>query len=215
MVVEQDLRIVDLDQDGVTARIRLSDGDTMELAVDSLPPALPAPGEALPPGMLDVLRAGAERKVIAKRVFVMLDRKLRTRRDMEEKLVERGHDPEQVAAVLDLFEAQGVHSDRTFAAAWCRDTIRARAVGRHYLVAKLCGRGIARATVVSVVDAELTADTERELALAAARSWYRKNPGGDDWNRRARAQRFLNGRGFPSTLVRSAVAAAFGEGDCA
>ena len=208
MATEQDPRIVDLQQDGVIARIRLSDGDTLELAVESLPPALPAPGEALSPETLHVLRAGADRKIIAKRVFAMLDRRLRTRRDMERKLVERGHDPEEVRAVLDRFEERGVHSDRRYAEAWCRDTIRARQVGRRYLVAKMCAKGVARGLAQAVAEEQLSSDVEHDLAHTAAVKWCRKNPGGDDMRRRSRAQRFLNGRGFPPSLIRSAVDAA-------
>jgi regulatory protein len=208
---DQELRIVDLQQDGATARVRLSDGETMELAVESLPPALPAPGEPLSPETLHELRAGAERKVIAKRVFNMLDRRLQTRRDMERKLVERGYDPEQVDAVLDRFEAAGVHSDRNYAEAWCRDTIRARAVGRRYLVSKMCGKGIARGLAEAVVEAELSDEVEESLAHAAAETWCRKNPGGDEMRRRSRAQRFMNGRGFSHTLIRRAVDAAIND----
>ncbi len=203
--------LLDLEREGETVRIRLSDGRDLELAAGSLPPALPAQGEVVPPELLESLVDAAERKQVAREVFRLLDRRLRTRRDLERKLVDRGFRREIASVVLDRFVEQGVHSDRRYAEAWCRDTLRAKAVGRRYLVGKLAERGVARGIAEEVVGAELDDELERELAERAAGTWCRRHPGGDDMKRRARAQRFLGGRGFGPGLARAAVDAALKE----
>jgi len=203
------VRLVSLDGDDRTVRVVLSDGSELELAADSLPPALPVPGESLAPETEAALRAAAARKTAARLVFEMLDRRLHTRRDLQRKLTDRGIDPESAAAVLDMFEAQGLHSDRHYAEAWCRDTVRTKAVGRRFLEAKLREKGVAAGVAAAVAADALDDADEREAADRAARSWWRRR-GGDPHDPRtlAKGVRFLTGRGFPPGLAQSAVRAA-------
>jgi len=59
------------------------------------------------------------------------------------RLLEEGYHPEAVEAVIEAMHEQGVHSDRRFAEAWCRDCLLSRAVGPRYLEGKLREAGIA------------------------------------------------------------------------
>lgn len=205
--------LVSLEGDDATVRVVLSDGSELELAAESLPPALPVPGQELSPETVAALRLAADRKTAARLVFAMLDRRLRTRRDMQRKLEDRGVDPEAAAAVLDRFEEQGLHSDRHFAAAWCRDTVRAKAVGRRWLEAKLRDKGVAAGLAAQVAAETLSEEEEREAARRAAAAWWRRRGGDpDDPRVLARGVRFLTGRGFPPGEAQRALREAAADG---
>jgi len=186
-------------------RITLSDGEILELAAESLPPALPAPGEALPAATLDGLRDAAARKRIARRLFALLDRRLQPWRTLRRKLLDEGFPPAALDAVLDRFAEQGVHSDRLYAEAWCRDTVRLRPVGRRYLEGKLRERGVDAGLAATVARETLSDDEERRLCRAAARKWWSRQGVPADIKALARGTRYLAGRGFPAAMVGDVV----------
>jgi len=198
--VLRDCRVVD-----GTARIALDDGEILELAADSLPPALPRPGEPVPDETLALLRAAARRKAIARRVFRLLDRRLHGRVELERKLAADGFAAGEVAAVLDRFAAEGLVDDHRLAEAWCRDTLRDRPVGRRYLRDGLRRRGIAAGIVDAAVDAVLPRDAEPEVALRALRRWRRRQRPQPANRLRQRAYRYLLGRGFGPAAAGVAV----------
>jgi regulatory protein len=210
--------LVSLNGDDRVTRILLSDGQELELATGSLPPALPVPGEVISPELVRELVLASERKTVANLVFKMLDRRLRTRRDMMRKLSDKGFDPEAVSVVLDQFEEHGLHSDRRFAEAWCRDTLRTKAVGCRFLESKLRSKGIA-SSLAAVVSREcLDPETESTLARRAAVTWWRKQRGDhDDPKTIAKGARFLASRGFPTagtmSLIRDTVPSSDDAGD--
>lgn len=197
--------LVSVEETGRDVRLVLSDGTTLELAAESLPPALPAPGEALPSDVLAELREAAERKRVARRVFALLDRRLQTRRRLQRKLLDEGYAAGPVDTVLDRFEAEGIHSDRRFAEAWCRDTLRARPVGRRYLEAKLREQGVDAGLAADTAAASLTPEAERRAGHAAALKWWRRQRGAVDVKALSRGQRYLMGRGFPAAVAAEAV----------
>ncbi len=197
--------LVAVRRDERTARVVLSDGTVLELAAESLPPALPHPGEPVPPALLAELRAAAARKAVAREVFRLLDRRLHGRAELERKLRHRGHDPAAVAAVLDRFAAEGLVDDRRLAEAWCRDTLRDRPVGRRYLAAALRRRGLAAAVVTAAVDAVLPADAEPAVAARALARWRRRQRPQPPQRLRQRALRYLLGRGFAPAAARRAL----------
>lgn len=204
--------LVSLEGDGRGVRVLLSDGRVLELAAGSLPPALPVPGEIVPPELLASLEIASERKAVARQVFQLLDRRLRPRRDMERKLRERGYQDESISPVLDQFEEQGLLSDRRYAEAWCRDTLLSKAVGQRYLESKLRSKGVAPALAVTVSRECLDPETESELARRAATGWVRRQRGDiSDVKTLAKGVRFLTSRGFPGVgsfdLLKNAAAA--------
>ena len=193
------LLAVDVIEGGV--RVTLSDGEILELAAESLPPALPAPGEVLPPATLGLLRDAAARKRIARRLFALLARRLQPRRALRRKLLEEGFPADALDSVLDRFADEGVHSDRLYAEAWCRDTVRLRPVGRRYLEGKLRERGVGSDLAAAVARETLSAGDEQRLCRAAARKWWRRQPGAADRRALARGERYLMGRGFPISVA--------------
>lgn len=184
--------------------IHLDGGESLEIAPDALPGALPPIGEPVAAPMLDQLRAAAARKAAARDLFRQLDRKLWTVAQLRRKLVDTGHDGAAVDAVLAQAIDQGLVSDREFAGAFCRDTLRRKAVGRSWLLAKLRQKGVSGAIADEVVRDELPAEREQALAREAARSrWSRERTA--DIGAEARVGRFLGSRGFAPGLAREAV----------
>jgi regulatory protein len=175
-----------------------------EVTASSLPPDLPLPGGELDAAGHRSLALAAERKRAARRLFALLDRKLRPVAKLRERLLDEGCHPEAVDAVIETMLEQGVHSDRRYADAWCRDCLLSRAVGPRYLEGKLREAGIApdlaRQAALDAVDPH----TEVELARSAATDrWRRIN--GTEPRDVARVVRFLLGRGFgPGTAARMA-----------
>jgi len=197
----ESLALLAVDEIEGGVRVTLSDGEILELAADSLPPALPAPGEVLPPPTLALLRDAAARKRIARRLFALLARRLQPRRALRRKLLEEGFHADVLETVLDRFTEEGVHSDRLYAEAWCRDTVRLRPVGRRYLEGKLRERGVASDLAAAVARETLPDADEQRLCRAAARKWWRRQPGAADRRALSRGERYLMGRGFPISVA--------------
>lgn len=189
-----------------TVVIRLSDGEVLEVAPDAVPVDMPPVGGSLGSPLLHGLRAAAARKAAARRLFELLDRRLQSRARLRRKLVDDGHPEDAADAVLDQAEAAGLHSDRVFAEAFCRDALRTRPVGAFWLEAKLRDKGVAATLAAAVAREALTPETERDLAEQAARQrWRRERESGP--RAEARVQRFLASRGFPAGLCRTATRA--------
>lgn len=186
------------------AILRLDDGETLEIAPDALPPGLPAVGGSLTEPQLAALRAAAARKQVARRLLAMLDRRLDSRARLRDKLCAQGFAAAAVDDVLDQAAAQGLHSDRLVAAAYCRDTLRGRAVGRRWLQARLGALGVPADLAAAVAAQELPPERERELAAAAAAARWRRERG-RDLRALARVQRFLASRGFAPQLAAEAA----------
>jgi regulatory protein len=196
---------IEVRPNGVT--LRLDDGEVLDIAPAAMPPELPAVGGNVSSPLLAALREAAARKRAAKRLFEILGRRLWPRAHLERILCGEGLPAGAVAAVLDEAAAQGLHSDRQYAEAYCRDAVRSRLVGRAWLQAKLREKGIAGELASAVAAAQLTPDQELELACRAARQRWRRERAADRLAL-ARVQRFLAARGFPTAVCRQAALAA-------
>ncbi len=203
--MDEEIVLVKCAQAGGTMTLAFSSGEILELAADSVPDQLPAVGERIPASLVIRLREGAERKQIAGRLFKLLDRRLYSVAALRVKLTKDGFARTSVDTVLESFAAQGLHSDRQFAAAYCRDTLRRRPVGRRYLWAKLRDQSVQAEAIESVLQDLMPAEREADLALLAARSrWARESEVGDPRSE-ARVMRFLMSRGFGASLARRAA----------
>lgn len=193
-------RLLAVRREGETVRLEVAGGAVYEVAASALPPDLPPPGGELDPEQHRAVALAAERKRAARRLFGLLDRRLQPVARLRGKLLDEGHLPEAVEAVLEAMHAQGVHSDRRYAEAWCRDCLLSRTVGRRYLESKLRGAGIAPDLARQAAADALGGGLEEELAAAAAVSCWRRFPRAEPRDQ-ARVVRFLMGRGFDPALA--------------
>ncbi|MCB1184184.1 RecX family transcriptional regulator [bacterium] len=183
----------------------LDTGHDFEIAPGSVPAGLPAVGEVVPEPVLRALALAAERKQVARAVFAQLDRRLQPVARLRDRLQEQGYGDEAIADVLGQLAAKGIHSDRRYAEAFCRDRLLGRAVGRRYLVQKLREKRVDPGLAGEVAAEILDDDTEAELALAAAAARWARLRGANDQRALAKVVRFLIGRGFGPGVAQTAA----------
>lgn len=188
-----------------TVFLALDNGEVLELAPQSVPRTLPAVGESISSPLLAEIRLAAERKIVARRLFAMLDRRLYPVARLKTKLDESGYSNEAIEAVLEQMSANGIYSDRQFAEAYCRDCLRSKAVGRRYLENKLREKRVSKEVASTVPSEILDTETEIELALQAARSRWKKVARLEKRKAETRVIRYLIGRGFPVGVASKAV----------
>ncbi len=203
----ESLRLLDIRQEGDVVFLTLDDGDILELAGRSVPEQLPELGGSLSSPLLAELRLAAERKKVARKIFSVLDRRLIPVARMRRRLLEAEFSELAVDQVLEQMCAGGVYSDYIFAAAYCRDCLQNRLVGRRYLEAKLRGKQVPREIAQLAVSENLDEETEKELAQRAAFKKWQRAAGKTDRKAEEKVARYLMGRGFPAGVVWKAVRA--------
>lgn len=197
--------LLDIRQERETVFLTLGDGDVLELALSSVPEELPQIGGSISSPLLAELRLAAERKTVARKIFSILDRRMVPVARIRKKLIEAEFSEPAVDGVLEQMKQQGLYSDRTYAAAYCRDVLSTRAVGRRYLESKLWTKQVPRGIAREVVAENLDEETEVELAHRAARWKWQRITGSPDRKAEEKVARYLVGRGFPTGLVWKAV----------
>ena len=139
-------------------------------------------------------------------------RREHSRFELAHKLERAGANREELAAVLDEFEAKNWLSDRRFAESYVADH-RARE-GAVKLAYALRQRGIADSLIAEVL-ATLNASHLDDSEVARARAvWRKKFPiPPNTQQERAKQMRFLQGRGFSIETIRLAMNRACGDED--
>jgi len=135
---------------------------------------------------------------LRERAMNYLARREHSRAELARKLAPHG-EAEDIAALLDQLEQDNLLSNARYAEALAHS--RAGRHGSARLKSELREKGVPEAILVEVVGQARDAD------LAAARSVWQKKFGKlpADAKERAKQQRFLLGRGFPSEVVRRVV----------
>ncbi len=135
---------------------------------------------------------------LRERAMNYLARREHSRAELARKLAPHG-EAEDIAALLDQLEQDNLLSNSRYAEALAHS--RAGRHGSARLKSELREKGVPEAILAEVVGQARDAD------LAAARSVWQKKFGKlpADAKERAKQQRFLLGRGFPSEVVRRVV----------
>jgi regulatory protein len=140
----------------------------------------------------------------------LLEIRSRSRREIETRLRQKGHDEETIEAVLTKLGGLGLIDDARFAAEWIQSRNRARPGGAGKLRSELYAKGIARDTIESALEG-VTAQGELERALGALSS--RRGPAPSTREEKLvqyrRLAGFLQRRGFNWETVKAALAAHF------
>lgn len=186
---------VEFDETQRTLAVVFDDGTRLELAPDAPEARGITPGLRLSAVERAGLEAAAARKQIARDVFAMLDRRARTRADLHQRLVARGHQEQQVDQVLDRCVSEGLVDDLAFARGWAQAQLRRRGVGTRWLHARLRQLGVDEAHVRLVLE-EIQAETDEVEQAVRALATRRLDL--EVEAQRRRAFRFLQSRGFSS-----------------
>ena len=155
---------------------------------------------------------GAEPRVDPERcredALRLLERQRRTRADLARRLVDRGHAPAVVDAVLARLAEVGLVDDAEYARAWLAGRLHRRMAGWRRLEGELRAKGVAAGDIArarAVLEArEGTGDelaAARQALAQAARRYARL----DARTRRQRLYALLARRGFDGDVIRRAL----------
>ena len=172
--------------------IRLPPGDITALGLQ--------PGVVLDDITRRELRRRAERTLAVEIANRLLAVRLRSRRELEDRLHHRGISADVLASVIADLERHGFIDDRRFAEAWVLTRRALLPSGRIRLQYELARKGVARDAVTQVLGAVGGGD-EEELALAVARGRVRRYRGLQPEVIYRRLGGMLQRRGFSSGVV--------------
>lgn len=147
----------------------------------------------------------------------MLDRTRKTRREIERRLVERGHPKDAIAAALERLERVGLVDDVEYARAFVRAKLARKPVSARVVRAQLRGRGVSEGDLERAFEETKVAAPEGERARAARAlaPLLRRYRGLDAREARAKAAAALARRGFDyetvNDVLRDAASAHLGE----
>jgi regulatory protein len=142
---------------------------------------------------------------LRERALRLLARREHSRQELARKLALAGFSADEVAPLLDEFEAKNWLSDRRFAESYVADH-RAKS-GSVKLAYELRQRGVGDKLIESVLNEHCDSELERALAV-----WQKKfSAAAADAAARARQIRYLQGRGFTSDAIRKVIAASGGD----
>ncbi len=133
----------------------------------------------------------------------LLEKRLRSRAELETALRRRGVPAEDVIAVLGGLRRIGWIDDARFARAWIRDRLALRPSGHRRLRAELLARGVSAADAEEALAVLLPATKEQTLALEQAQRRLHRLRDFPPLVARRRLVAWLRRRGFElSTIAR-------------
>lgn len=128
----------------------------------------------------------------------------KSRKLLEQKLLDKGFEPAAVSAALKRLEGQGFLNDRLFAQTVFESLLGRRVSGRKRVAFELKKRGVPAALIQELLEG-YSPDEEREKAFELAQDRYRR------WERLERVKRqkkiydFLIRRGFDFSIAKGVV----------
>lgn len=151
---------------------------------------------------------GGRRKDIHERALGLLAVRMRSRRELERRLVQAGFEPDDVDAELLRLERVGLIDDEAFARAVAESRVGRRGESRRAVEGRLAVAGVDRAMAAQVLDEVGGDEQARADELAAARAAKLAGLAPDVAFRRLYG--FLGRKGYPpevaSTATRRALA---------
>ncbi len=157
---------------------------------------------------LRVLDASARAAGIAVRLLTV---RMRSRRELTDRLRRRGFTDGIIRTVLTQLETAGLVDDVRFAEAWVRDRIALRPSGVRRLRRELWQKGIARDVVEHTLAAALSTEGEEELALRVARARHPRYRSLPHKTAVRRLASILQRRGFAAGVIASVIRQTLGQ----
>lgn len=160
-----------------------------------------AEGQHIPPDLVARVAGAAERQRARAIALGLLQRRLRSRGELETALRRRGVPREEALAVLGALARSGWIDDARFARAWIADRLALRPSGARRLRAELVARAVAPAVIVEALQAQLLPEQEEALALRQAEDRLRRLKGLPALVARRRLAGWLQRRGFSAGTI--------------
>ncbi len=152
-----------------------------------------------PPNNLDtgIVSTFEDSKKIKKECLRLLTRRDHSRKEMQEKLVLKGYDRNQVGEIIDELSKQNWQDDFRYAESYARVRSQ-KGFGPGYIAYELRQQGVAQDTIEQIIRS-----MSDQWMILLEQAYTKKYPDSAklDNNERAKRIRFLMQRGFTSTMI--------------
>jgi len=169
-----------------------------------------AVGQRYPSALLDKRIREKEKRLAMDLALQMLSYRVRSRREITDRLAKRKLAPEAVEAALTRLEQAGYLNETAFVRSWIKERVELRGYGRQRIKNELLSKGIA----ADAIDQELgafTEEQERAMALTVAKNRLSRYNGLDEVVKRRRLMQILMRRGFGAQIAQSVLKEALSE----
>lgn len=140
------------------------------------------------------------------KAFRLLARRAQSKKELQQKLLDRGFEKPAVDRVVIWFTEQGYLNDETFARDWARHLARNRHYGNRRIEMSLAGKGIAKDLIVKAIAEARWEIEEREgIRKVLQKKLKGRKPGGLDRAEKRRLARSLALRGYAWPLIIEAL----------
>ncbi len=140
------------------------------------------------------------------RAFRLLARRAQSKKELKDKLADRGFEKAAVDGVIKMFTEQGYLNDETFARDWARHLARNRHYGNRRIEMSLAGKGIPKELIAKAITEARGEIEEREgLRKVLQKKLKGRKPGRLDRAEKRRLARSLALRGYAWPLIIEAL----------
>jgi regulatory protein len=140
------------------------------------------------------------------RAFRLLARRAQSKKELKDKLIDRGFEMAVVDRVVKMFTEDGYLNDETFARDWARHLARNRHYGNRRIEMSLAGKGIAKDLIARAIAEARGEIEEREGIRKVLQKKLRgRKPGGLDRAEKRRLAQSLALRGYSWPLIIEAL----------
>lgn len=148
----------------------MDDGVTLRLRPEDIAALALEPGTELNAAALQRMRARANRTLAEELAHRLLSVRLRSHKELTDRLRRRGISAEIVGALTADLERAGLLDDARFASAWVRTRLALSPSGPTRLRYELARKGVAREVINGALGETLSDRNENELAREVARA---------------------------------------------
>jgi regulatory protein len=142
----------------------------------------------------------------------LLNYRMRTRREINERLRQKKFAPHIIDRVLSKLDSLGLVDDSRFAEAFVAEKIQSKPIGKRELERRLHEKGVSKETAAQAVSRLSDEVGQLELALKAAEKKLRSLRGFDSRKKIEKLAAFLARRGFDWDTIRKVVGRTIPEG---
>ncbi|MGN7165911.1 regulatory protein RecX [Paenibacillus cellulositrophicus] len=132
-----------------------------------------------------------------------LERKPRTRKEIEMKLRQKGIETGSIEYALNRLVEERLVDDESYARQWAQQRIRNHRKGKAWIRQELQQKGVDK-SIISEALAEVSSDQEFEAALAAGRKKWNQTKG-EAADRKRKTGAYLMRRGYSGEQVRKVI----------
>ncbi|MEA2104776.1 MAG: RecX family transcriptional regulator [Candidatus Cloacimonadota bacterium] len=138
-----------------------------------------------------------------KAILDLLDYRFRSKGEIQNKLKSKNFSPLVIEKLINKFETLGFINDSNFAEMYLRDLIKFHPEGKILLRNKLRSKGISSEIIDLVLEENLTAEVEQEMADRLLKKKLRSLERFEPKKRKQKALAFLQRKGFPYRIAKN------------